>query len=126
AFVLDGEVARDLMSAEGRLMERSYRSWKPDAEARVKVTTEAGGRELQLGSDQKFWADAQTPGEKDETATNWMEKLQRLRIIEYVAEPPAALRPLFSAEFFGAGGKRLGSVELAAAPAPEGDKEEYF
>ncbi len=126
AFVIDGQIARDLEAAEARLMERDYKSWEQEDAVAAKITTEAGSRELKLGQDQKSWGDAQSPEEKDETATNWMDKLQRLRLIEYADPAPDDLRPLFSAEFFDAEGKRLGSVQLAARPSPEGDKEEYF
>ncbi len=125
-FVIDGQITRDLQAAEARLMERSYASWEPDDVASARVKAEGGSRKLKRSEEQKFWADEQSPEEKDETASNWMEKLERLRIVEYVEHVQGTLRPLFAVEFFGADGTQLGSVEVGARPTPEGDKEEYL
>ena len=64
------------------------------------------------------WADPATPTKLDETVGNWMSKLERLKVQEYVEAPAAPLRredAVVRVEYF-AGGKAIGFVELYKVP----------
>lgn len=117
-FVVDGQIARDLEAAESRLLERSLHAWEDDDALSAKVTVGQQSRQLGRSPEKKSsWGDPANLAEKDETATNWMTKLERLRIVQYVekAEPPP--EPVFSVEYFSDKGKLLGRVEVAKRPA---------
>lgn len=126
-FVLDGQIARDLESAESRLMERSLNAFEDDDAVRVRVKLGERTRELWRAKDKKaFWSDAPNSEQKDETASNWMDKLGRLRVVEYPdpSRPEPAIS--FAVEYFGSDGKRLGQLSLGSRPALEGDKPEFL
>jgi len=119
-YVVDGNIARDLETAESRLMERALHGWDGDEAIKVKINLGEQTRELGRSPEKKsFWSDPKTLEEKDETATNWMTKLDRLRVVEYVekVEPPP--EPVLSVEYYSEKGKLLGRLELASkAPEP--------
>lgn len=72
------------------------------------------------------WADAATPTTLDETAGNWMSKLERLRIS--VCQSPGELAPearVVKVELSGKGGRKLGFLELYKAPG-EGGKPRFL
>lgn len=127
AYVIEGQIARDLESAEGRLKERNLESWEDDEVASVKIVAPSGQRELVRSTGQRgFWGDAQSPGDKDETASNWMDKFGRLRVVEYGEQPAPNPEPLFSVVFFAQGGRQLGSIDVASRPdAGEDGKPQY-
>jgi Domain of unknown function (DUF4340) len=130
AYVVDGNIARDLETAESRLMERALHAWESDDALKVKITLGEQARELGRSPEKKsFWSDPNTLEEKDETATNWMTKLERLRVIEYFekVEPPP--EPVLHVEYYSEKGKLLGRLELATKPPEAGKpdaKPEYL
>ncbi|HEX2732403.1 MAG TPA: DUF4340 domain-containing protein [Polyangiaceae bacterium] len=130
AYVLDGQIARDLESADTHLLERSLHEWEDDEAVRVKITLGDASRELGRNAEKKqTWADPKTPDAKDETAVNWMDKLERLRVTEYEEPSQPAPTVLFTVEYFSDKGKSLGRLEVASRQAgtPEPDaKPEYF
>ena len=72
------------------------------------------------------WADPATPTKLDETAGNWMTKLDRLHVQEYVETPKTPLRredAVLVIEYFD-GSKPLGFLELYKTPAEKGS--DYF
>jgi H2-forming N5,N10-methylenetetrahydromethanopterin dehydrogenase-like enzyme len=74
------------------------------------------------------WASLATPLEEDETASNWMTKVDRLRVSEYLGQEPPAGRDalVVRIEYFDAR-KALGFTELfktAAEPGAE-SKNKY-
>ncbi len=74
------------------------------------------------------WADAQSPAALDETAGNWMSKLERLRIVSFVENPGSALAPESSVvrvELGGKGSRKLGFLELYKV-AGEGGKPKFL
>lgn len=130
AYVIAGDVARSLRHAGSRLMERSFHAFKPDDVHHVRVA--AGGKTrdlLRMGGEERFtWANAETPDDKDETASNWMTKVERLRVLKYVREPQPAVQPgesFVRVEYFDNRDKPLGQLELVKRPGT-GDHAEYY
>lgn len=126
-YAIDGEVVRDLESADSRLVERELHDWESTEVARATVSAGDRKREVVRGgeSPKRFWADADKPSEADETIANWMSKLERLRPSEYPKEPPQNAELVVRVDYSGAGGK-LGFIELhKVKPAGEG-KPDYF
>jgi hypothetical protein len=129
-YVVDGQIARDLEAAESRLLERALHSWDDDDALKAKVTVGEQVRTLGRNPDKKsFWADPANLAEKDETATNWLTKLERLRVVQYVEKPEPAPEPVFSVEYYSDKGKLLGKIEVAkraADPSKADAKPEYL
>jgi hypothetical protein len=126
AFVLDGQLVRNISSGDTRLLERKLRSWEDEETKSVKVVSADSSRELARTEQKSFWADPKTADQKDETASNWMDKFERLRITEYIENPEPAPTPLFEVEYFGAQGKRLGRISVARVPGKEADKPDFL
>jgi hypothetical protein len=127
AYVIDGSIARDIKNADARLMQRSLREWEKDAATSVTLKTADATRRLVRLADQKsFWAAADQPDVKDETASNWMTKLLRLRINSYVEDADLELDPLVRVEFTDEEGKPLGFLEIAARDVAGEDRKEYL
>jgi hypothetical protein len=97
-YAVKGEFTRDLQSGEGSLSERETHGFKdPDLDA-VRVQAQGKTREvLRRGPESKrIWADPSDPEKADETASNWIVKVDRLRPSEYVPQsggPDAAGDP---------------------------------
>ncbi len=130
-YAIPGSIAQNLMFADSRLVERELHGFEPDEVARVKVRRGDQTRELVRMEDKKDgWADAASPGTLNETVGNWMTKLGRLRITEYVEKPspePAADSAVVSVEYLAKGGRKLGQIELyKGPPAPNSGKPTYL
>ncbi|HEX2672470.1 MAG TPA: hypothetical protein VHM25_16425, partial [Polyangiaceae bacterium] len=68
--------------------------------------------------------DSATPTKLDETAGNWMAKLGRLHVQDWVEKPSATPGPeslVVRVDYF-AGSKPLGSLELYKLPADKGNE----
>jgi len=119
-FAIDGDLVQTLSFADSRLMERELHGFTDDEVKRVRITKGSKARELVRVPDKKdAWADAATPAKADETAVNWMTKLDRLRTTEFVEKPansPSPEQALVRVEFF-SGSKSLGFFELYKAAA---------
>lgn len=126
AYVVAGNIARNLESAESSLIERNLVRLE---EAEVhKVVVKAGDAQralMPIEGQKGFWANPDQPTVKDETASNWMSKLDKLRISEYVAEP-ANPTPMAQIEYYSKDGKRLATVELASESVPGNDQPRYL
>jgi hypothetical protein len=125
-YAVRGEPFRTLESADTAMVERDLHEWK-DIDVQI-ATLSAGSKSRSIvrgGSEGKrFWADASTPETNDETLGNWMSKLDRLRPVEFLAEPPTAKEVVFRIEYVGS--KPLGFVELVRTPAGENGKPTYL
>jgi hypothetical protein len=91
-YVVKGDVTRDLESGESALGERETHGFKdPDVES-VRVIARGKSREvLRRGPESKrIWADPSDPEKADETVSNWIAKVDRLRPSEYLGTPPPA------------------------------------
>ncbi|MCA9592655.1 MAG: DUF4340 domain-containing protein [Myxococcales bacterium] len=130
-YAVPGSIAQNLMFADSRLVERELHGFKPDEVGKVKIEQGGKSRELVRMDDKRDgWADAAAPGTLDETAGNWMTKLGRLRITQYVEKPtpePAPGRALVSVKYLAKGGHELGHIELyKGPPAASSGKPTYL
>jgi|SRR6187399_2600040 len=129
AYAVPGAALGGLLEAGSRLLESNLHSFDAADVRRVKVTQGAKSRELmRVEGKPNGWASVQSPLEEDETASNWMTKVDRLRVSEYLGqEPPAGQDALVvRIEYFDAK-KALGFTELlktAAEPGAE-SKDKY-
>lgn len=119
-FAISGDIAQSLMFGDSRLPERELHGFKNEEIARVRVQKGGKARELVRVKDKnEGWGDPNSPGKQDETAGNWLSKLNRLRGSDFVEKPSKALRPedaIVRVEYFD-GGKSVGFTELYKLPA---------
>jgi Domain of unknown function (DUF4340) len=131
AYVMAGSIASDLQSADSRLVERDFHDFGD--EKLGKVVLSAGGKSREIvrhGEEKDFWSKPDSPETKDETVSNWMTKIDRLRVTNYVETPEPTPKPedqVVRVEYQGANGKPLGFLELVRQPAADAkDKTEYL
>jgi Domain of unknown function (DUF4340) len=123
-YAVSGDPVQSMLGAESRLLERDLHAF-PDADA-TKLRIARGGKTRDVVSmpDKKgAWADAATPSKLDETVGNWLSKVSRLHVMEYVEKTPSPLTPESASmriEYFG-GTKALGFLELYKLPADKGN-----
>lgn len=127
-WAIPGEVVDTLLFADARLLERDLHAFEPDEVKRVRVRKGAQQRELVRVPDKRdAWADPAKPEQADETAGNWMAKVDRVRVMEYVepgkkpSEPEALVARV---EYLGSGDRVLGFLELVRQG--EGAQAEYL
>lgn len=127
-FAIAGNVAQNLLFAESRLVERELHGFEIAEVKSVKVHRAERVRDLvRLAEKKDGWADASSPTVLDETAGNWMSKLDRLRVTTYLEKPTLPLSPesaIARVEYLGKG-KALGFLELYKLPG-EGAKASYL
>lgn len=122
-YVIDATPVNDMKGGAARLSERSQHEWKwsePDG-----IAVEAGGKTKRLvrsGTEgRRFWADAASPDQNDETSGNWLTKLERLRPGAYLENLPEDAKRLVRVEYR-IGGEVKGFLELFH----RGDKDSPF
>ena len=124
-FAISGDIVQGLMFADSRLPERDLQAFKPEEATRVKVSKAGKSRDLsRVPGKNEGWADSATPTKLDETAGNWMSKLGRLHVQDWVEKPSATPGPeslVVRVDYF-AGSKPLGSLELYKLPAEKGNE----
>lgn len=125
-YVVAGEVVRDFEWADSRLIERELHAFKTADVSKARISQGEKNRALVRGGDEKkgFWADPGSKETNDETAGNWMQRLDRLRPSEYRESLPEAKTLVVRVEYEGISGT-LGFLELVKV-AHEGDKADYF
>ena len=92
------------------------------------MTADGKTRKLVRGGpeDHRFWADPRQCRQADETAGNWMQKVEHIRALEYVKTAPENRTVVVRVEYAGSGGL-IGSVELSKTPDPaQPQKFEYW
>jgi len=121
-YAVAADVAQTMLGAETRLIERDLHAFADEDVTRLRVTRAPKTRELvQVKEKKGSWADAATPDKADETVANWMTKVGRLRVMDYVETPPQ-LTPetlIVRLEYFG-GTKSIGFLELFKVPGEKG------
>ncbi len=137
-FALAGDVIKRFEAAETRLLERALHDFGDEPPTRVELHHGDKKRELVTASGKAGgWADAGS-SQANETATNWLGKLDRLRVKSY-AEDEQKLEPrtpVFRVEYF-AGKRPVGRLELyregasdaaakGASDAPAAAAAKYF
>jgi hypothetical protein len=124
-FAISGDIVQGLMFADSRLPERDLQAFKAEEATRVKVSKAGKSRDLsRVPGKNEGWADSATPTKLDETAGNWMSKLGRLHVQDWVEKPSATPGPdslVVRVDYF-AGSKPLGSLELYKLPAEKGNE----
>jgi uncharacterized protein DUF4340 len=130
AYVITGLIANDLTSADNRLIEREFHDFGDDRVAKVVMETSTGKREVVRHAVEKdFWARPESPDSKDETVSNWMTKVDRLKVTTYVEPLEPAPKPedqVVKLTYFNDHGRQLGFLEIVKRPAKDAkEKPEY-
>jgi len=130
AYVIAGSIANDLTSADNRLIERDFHDFGDEKVVKVVIKAGDATREIVRHAVEKdFWSRPDTPDSKDETVSNWMTKVDRLRVTNYVETLDPAPKPedvVVRLEFQGERGKPLGYLELTRRPATDAkEKPDY-
>jgi hypothetical protein len=124
-YAVAGDIVQSLLYAESRLPERDLHAFKPDEATQVELAKAGKTRELaRVPGKNEGWADRATPTKLDETAGNWMTKLGRLHVQDWIEKPSTALTPdntVVSVVYF-AGTKPLGTLELYRVPGEKGNE----
>ncbi len=120
-FALSSDVVQSMLGAETRLIERDLHAFEDGDVTRIELAAHGKKREIVAIPDKKgAWADAASPAKLDETVGNWMAKVGRLRVMEYVEKPPPPPESeVVRIEYFG-GKKVLGYLELFEVPGEKG------
>ncbi|HTV19678.1 MAG TPA: DUF4340 domain-containing protein [Polyangiaceae bacterium] len=130
AYVISGTIANDLTSADNRLIERDFHDFGDDKVAKVVIKSATGSREVVRHAVEKdFWAHPESPDTKDETVSNWMTKVDRLRVTTYVESLDPAPKPedqVVTLEYYNDHGRKLGFLDLVRRPAKDAkEKPDY-
>lgn len=125
-FAIPSDLTQGLAFADTRLMERELHAFPP--EDVMTITLHKGGKTrsfARVTGKQDAWADAATPAKADETISNFLTKLERVRVTDYVEKPAPAPKPenLVVRVEYGGKSKSLGYLELYRLP---GEKAEYL
>jgi hypothetical protein len=123
-FAISGDIAQSLMFGDSRLPEHDLHGFKSEEISKLRVQKGAKSRELVRVKDKnEGWGDAATPGKQDETASNWLSKVGRLRGADFVEKPATMFKPedaIVRVEYFD-GSRSLGFVELYKQPGEKGN-----
>lgn len=130
AYVIPGLIANDLTAADNRLIEREFHDFGEEKIGKVVLKAATGGREVVRHAVEKdFWARPESPETKDETVSNWMTKVDRLKVTTYVETLDPPVKPedqVVSVEYFNDHGRKLGFIELVRRPSKDGkEKPDY-
>jgi hypothetical protein len=128
AYVVKAEPLRDLEGGDSRLLERETHSFREIDVRSGKVIANGKTRELVRGGPdtKKIWADPSDKEKADETAGNWLAKIDRLKVSEYTGKAPEGLAVVVRVEYQGGPGL-LGFFELAKGGAiASGQKPDYW
>ena len=141
-FLISQRLISDFEFAESRLMERRLHRFERADFDRLEITV-AGKRRVLLQKSRQdpqnfFFAEEATPDKRDDTLKNWVEKVLRMAINDYVAqgeEPqPSSAAPMSGAPAMGDivtlrffdGRKSLGSAVLSRYQNPKTNQVEFF
>jgi hypothetical protein len=100
-FAIDGDVVELLQYGDTRLIERQLQDFEPDAIRRLVVQGPDGAkRTFQPMPDKSgAWAALESPDKLDETAGNWLSKLERLSVSSHEEKPQGTLKQLVRVEY---------------------------
>jgi hypothetical protein len=126
-YVVKGETTRDLEAAEGALTERETHAFKDADVESIRVVARGKTRDvLRRGPDSKrIWADPSDPDKADETVSNWIAKVDRLRPTEYLAAQPSAPEVVVRIEVRAKSAKGA-FLEIAKVPGASADKPDFL
>ena len=129
-YAIPGEISRDMMFAESRLVEHDLHGFKPDEVKRLRVAKGKAHREfVRIPDKLDAWAEAAAPTKLDETAGNWIDKLGKLRVMSFVDKPAVQPSPsdlVAEVDYENGSGDKLGRLELFKLPSTKGEKPGYL
>ncbi|MFW6050868.1 MAG: DUF4340 domain-containing protein [Myxococcota bacterium] len=127
-YLLDANVVRDLQSAQVRLMQRKLHTFAWSDVARLTVEGQGAERTLlqrnRHDMRQAEWVDAAQPDRRNELYGNWLSRVRRLSVSEYLAPDAspgaegAEVQPVATLRFEDGDGKPVGRWELVRAVRP--------
>jgi hypothetical protein len=121
-YVVKGDVTRDLESGDSALSEREAHGFKDVDLESVRILARGKSREvLRRGPESKrIWADPSAPDKADETVSNWISKVDRLRPVEYLREQPNSPEPVVRIDYKvkGVSGAFLEVAKVPSTPPP--------
>lgn len=125
-YVVDAEAIRDIEGGASRLSERSTHEWKFSEVEKATVLAGDKRRNLVRGGTEgrRFWADESSQETNDETANNWLRKVQNLRPVKYLEALPEGADKIVRVEY-GGGRDTLGWLDLYRYRGKD-DKDEYL
>jgi hypothetical protein len=102
------------------LRENQLHAWNDTEVRRAHIATGGKARDLVRagGEGDRSWSDRATPDQKDETAENWMAKVDALHAEEYLANEPPGHELVLRIEYSGTSSP--GYLELHKAPGANG------
>jgi hypothetical protein len=126
-YVIAGSVVRDIETADTSLLQRDLTEFEEDEVSKAVVRVGEASRELvPVPGQSQFWANPSDASNKDETASNWMTKFERLRVTDYVEKVEGETTPIAVVEYFDKSGKSLAQVELVSQAVAGEDKPRYL
>lgn len=122
-YAVPSDLVQSMLGAETRLIERDLHAFLDADVTRLRITKGDKSRELVAVAEKKgAFADAATPTKSDDTVGNWLAKVGRLRVMEYVEKPvtpPAPESAVVRIEYFGKKAT-LGFLEIYKIPGEKG------
>jgi hypothetical protein len=135
-YVVKNDVTRDLESGEAALSEREPHELKDADIESVRILARGKSRVvLRRGPESKrIWADPSDPEKQDETVSNWIAKVDRLKPTEYFATEPEAPELVVRLEYKAKGlegaflelAKMPGAAPASATPTPTPPKPDFI
>jgi hypothetical protein len=118
-YALKGDVLHDLEVGEFSLLEHDLHGFKDADIKSVRVSAQGKTRDvLRSGPDAKrIWATPASPDTQDETAANWLSKVDRLKPNDFVTPQPSA-PPVIARLDYQVRGEEGAFLEIAKIPAP--------
>jgi len=128
-YAIEGDIIRDLEQADLKLVERDLHEWKDSEVGTAKIAAGDKTRDFVRGGaveGKRFWAQATSPEQNDETAGNFMSKVDKLKPSEYAEQQPPGSALVLRIDY-AAGSKPIGFLEILKVPAEgEGKKPTYW
>ena len=122
-YLVESRLVADIKGGSTRLMERQLHAFKKeDVERATLLAGTDQGAFVQMNRDDtksSFWASADDTSRAHDAADTWLDRVLRLRALQYFAEPPGGLAPAVHVEFADPDGS-LGWMEYGTARSDEG------
>jgi hypothetical protein len=135
-YIVKNDVTRDLESGETALSEREPHDFKDADIESLRILARGKSRDvLRRGPETKrIWADPTDPERQDETVSNWIAKVDRLRPTEYFGKEPEAPELVVRLEYKARGqegafleiAKIPGAPPASAPPPPTPPKPDFI
>jgi hypothetical protein len=125
-YSIHGDFLRDLELGEMGLSEHDLHDFQDPDILSVRIVGMGKSRELlrRGPSTKRIWADPASPDKADETVSNWLNKVDRLRPTEYTADLPAGGEPVARIDYK-VKGEDGAFFEITKVPG-QGGKSEYY